>query len=98
MKKEKTRTYVSETREAQAAQTRFHILEAAKKLFRTDGFDRATINKLAEVAAVSMPTIYAIFKSKRGVLQALIDEALPPEQFTTLFDSCMQEKCPKKCL
>lgn len=45
-----------------------------------------------------MPTIYAIFKSKRGVLQALIDEALPPKQFAALVDVSMQEKSPKECL
>jgi AcrR family transcriptional regulator len=92
------RTYNSETRDAQAAQTRSQILEAAKKLFRTEGFDRVTINKLAKAAAVSMPTIYSIFKSKRGVLQSMIDDALPPEQFAELVDGSMQETSPKKRL
>ena len=95
---EKKRIYNSETRDAQAAQTRSHILKAAKKLFQTEGFDRVTINKLAKAAEVSMPTIYAIFKSKRGVLQSLIDDALPPEQFAALVEDSMQEKSPKKRL
>ncbi|MBS3904294.1 MAG: TetR/AcrR family transcriptional regulator [Simkania sp.] len=98
MKREKKRTYTSDTRDEQAAKTRSLILKAAKKLFRTEGFDRVTISKLAEAAKVSMPTIYAIFKSKRGVLQSLIDEALPPEQFTALVDDSMQENSPKKRL
>lgn len=98
MKKEKKRSYNSENRDAQAAQTRCHILEAAKELFQTDGFDRVTISKLAQAAEVSMPTIYAIFKSKRGILQSLIDEALPPEQFEALVDNSMQEQSPIKCL
>lgn len=98
MKQEKKRTYNSENRDAQAAQTRSHILEAAKKLFQTEGFDRVTINKLAEAAEVSMPTIYAIFKSKRGVLQALIDDALPQQQFAALVDNAMQENSPQKYL
>jgi len=98
MGQEKKRTYISETRDAQASQTRTHILEAAKKLFQTEGFDRVTINNLAKAAEVSMPTIYALFKSKRGVLQALIDDALPPEQFAALVDDSMQEKSPKKRL
>lgn len=95
---EKKRAYISETRDVQAAQTRFHILKAAKELFQAEGFDRVTINQLAKAAEVSMPTIYGLFKSKRGVLQALIDEALPPEQFATLVDDSIQEKSPKKCL
>lgn len=95
---EKKRTYNSDTRDAQAALTRSHILEAAKELFQTEGFDRVTIHKIAKAAEVSMPTIYAIFKSKRGMLQALIDDALPPEQFAALVDDSMQEKSPKKRL
>src|SRR5208337_3586955 len=98
MKQEKKRTYNSENRDVQAAQTRSRILEAALELFQTEGFDRVTINKLAKAAKVSMPTIYAIFKSKRGVLQSLIDEALPPEQFAALVDDVMQVKSPKKRL
>jgi AcrR family transcriptional regulator len=95
---EQKRSYNSETRDAQAAQTRSLILKAAQKLFQTEGFDRVTINKLAKAAEVSMPTIYAIFKSKRGVLQSLIDEALPSEKFAALVDDSMQEKSPKKRL
>jgi AcrR family transcriptional regulator len=98
MKEREKRCYNSEMRDAQAAQTRFHILKAAKKLFQTEGFDRVTINMLATAAEVSMPTIYAIFKSKRGVLQALIDEALPPEQFAELVDHSMQAESPQKRL
>jgi len=98
MEQEKKRSYISDTRDAQAAQTRSYILKAAKKLFQTEGFDRVTINKLAKAAEVSMPTIYAIFKSKRGVLQSLIDDALPPEQFAELVEDSMHEKSPKKRL
>jgi AcrR family transcriptional regulator len=94
----KKRIYSSEARTAQAARTRSQILEAAKKLFQTEGFDRVTISNLAKAAGVSMPTIYAVFKSKRGVLQSLIDEALPAEQFTALVDDSMKEKSPKKRL
>lgn len=73
-------------------------MEAAKELFQSEGFDRATINVLAKAAEVSMPTVYAIFKSKRGILQALIDEAFPPEQHAALVDNSMLEKSPKKRL
>jgi AcrR family transcriptional regulator len=98
MAKEKKRTYNSENRGAQAVQTRSRILEAAKELFQTEGFDRVTINKIAQASEVSMPTIYAVFKSKRGMLQSLIDDALPPEQFAALVDNALQEKSPTKYL
>lgn len=98
MKNEKKRIYNSENREAQAAQTRNRILAVSKQLFQSEGFDRVTISKLAKAAEVSMPTIYAIFKSKRGILQSLIDEALPPEEFTELVRETMEEESPVKCL
>lgn len=98
MQPKKKRSYHSENRDVQAAQTRSHILEAAKELFHIEGFDGVTIHKIAEAAGVSAPTIYALFKSKRGVLQTLIDDALPPEQFAALVDDSMHEVSPKKRL
>ena len=77
---------------------RSQILQAAKNLFQTEGFDRVTINRIAQAAEVSIPTIYAIFKSKRGVLQSLIDDAFPPEQFSALVEDSMEEKSPEKRL
>jgi AcrR family transcriptional regulator len=94
----KTRIYTSETRDAKALKTRLQILKAAKRLFQTKGFDRVTIEMLAKTAGVSMPTIYAVFKSKRGVLQSLIDDALPTQQFTALVDDSMSEQSPRKRL
>jgi AcrR family transcriptional regulator len=94
----KKRVYNSEGRVAQAVQTKADILKAAKLLFSKRGFEQVTIGNLAEKAQVSMPTIYSLFKSKKGVLQALIDEALPSEIFATLVDSSMQESSPHKRL
>ena len=95
---EKKRVYSSETRSAQASQTRSQILKAAKQLFQTKGFDRVTIGMLAKAAQVSMPTVYAVFNSKRGVLQSLIDDSLPAEQFNALVDGSMHEQSPKERL
>ena len=97
MKRQK-RVYNSESRNAQAAETRSQILKAAKKLLQKEGFDQVTINSIAKAADVSMPTIYALFKSKRGVLQSLIDDALPAEQFSGLVEESMKEKSPQKRL
>jgi AcrR family transcriptional regulator len=98
MKRVKKRAYHSKTRDAQAAQTKSCILKAAKKLFHTEGFDRITIHKIAMAAEVSIPTIYALFKSKRGVLKSLLDDALPPEQFMALIDKSTNEGSPKNRL
>lgn len=93
---QKKRTYNSENRNAQAAQTRHRILESAKQLFQSDGFECVTIEKLAQAAEVSIPTVYSLFQSKRGVLFALMDEALPTEEFNALVEAGKQEKSAKK--
>ncbi|MEC7840115.1 MAG: TetR/AcrR family transcriptional regulator [Chlamydiota bacterium] len=94
----KKRTYNSKNRENQAKHTKSRILQSAKELFQNEGFDRVTIQQLAQAADVSMPTIYAIFKSKRGVLQSLIDEALPQDEFSDLVQESMNELSAKKRL
>jgi AcrR family transcriptional regulator len=96
MSTRKKRTYTSETRKSQAAQTRRRILEAAKSLFQSKGFEGVTIEEMAQAAEVSAPTIYGLFQSKRGVLRALMDEALPA--FEALVKEAMQEKSPQKHL
>lgn len=92
------RVYNSENRNSQAIETKSRILNSAKKLFSKEGFDRVTISALADHASVSAPTIYALFKSKRGVLQALIDSALPSTDFESLVSESMSEPSPEKRL
>jgi AcrR family transcriptional regulator len=74
--KKKQRTYRSVTREHQAAETRSRIVAAAYRLLRHEGFSRMTIDAIANKADVSVPTVYAIFKSKTGILTALLDESM----------------------
>lgn len=95
MSKIKKRPYRSASRNAQAAQTKSRILAVAKNLFESEGFEYVTIEKIAHSAAVSIPTIYSLFQSKRGVLRALMDEALPKEQFDALVEESIQAKSPK---
>ena len=91
----KKRVYDSEGRRAKAAQTRSHILVCARKLFETEGFEGMTMESLARAAHVSTPTVYALFQSKRGVLRALMDEALPSVQREALVEKVVQEKSLK---
>jgi len=70
------RSYRSVTRERQAAETRLRIIEAADRLLRTKGFSGMTIEAVAKRAYVSVPTVYAIFKSKTGILIALLDQSM----------------------
>ena len=94
MSKLKKRPYKSITRDAQATRTRESILTAAKNLFESEGFEYVTIEKIALTADVSIPTIYALFQSKRGVLRALMDEVFPKQQFDTLVEKSKRAKSP----
>lgn len=94
----KKRIYASEARNVQATQTKARILTSALKLFQSDGFEGVTIEKLAQDAKVSNPLIYALFKSKRGVLRALMDEALPTDKREALVEKARQAKSAKEHL
>jgi AcrR family transcriptional regulator len=72
----KQRTYKSVTRNRQAAETRYRIVQSAHRLLRTKGFSGMTIEAVAKSANVSAPTVYAIFKSKTGILTALLDQSM----------------------
>lgn len=50
------------------------ILRAARRLFEERGFAATTIKDIAKEAAVSMPTVYATFESKAGLITGLLDE------------------------
>lgn len=80
------RRYHSPTRQAQAAQTRAQILDAADHLFRNQGFGRATVREIAEAADVVPETVYAIFGTKARLLTALIDLRLAPDGQTSILD------------
>lgn len=98
MSNRKKRIYTSETRDTQAALTRSRILASARKLFQSEGFEYVTIEKIALAADVSAPTIYSLFQSKRGILRAIIDEALPTEQFEALVERAKQARSAKERL
>jgi AcrR family transcriptional regulator len=67
------REYDSSRRQAQANETRRHILEAARKLFTERGYAGATAEAVAAEAGVSAQTIYAIFKNKKKLLVSLMN-------------------------
>ena len=76
MSKTGKRRYASEARSRAADATKARVLDAAKKLFMRRGIDGVTIAEIAEKAGVASPTIYALYKSKEGILRALMKVAL----------------------
>ena len=70
------RPYHSPKRQAQAAQTRARMLQAAAELFAERGYVRTTVADVARRAGVSEPSVYAVFTSKPGLLAAAIQRAV----------------------
>ena len=68
------RTYDAPRRRARAEATRRSVLDAARQLFAARGIEDTTVSAIAEQAGVSVQTVYATYRSKAGLLVALIDD------------------------
>lgn len=69
------RTYDSLRRHAQAQRTRVEIADAARRLFVAQGWASTTVRDVAREAGVSVPTVYAAYGNKAGLVWALVDAA-----------------------
>ena len=75
------RKYDSGQRNQAAEITKSRVLGAARTLFTRHGIDRVTIAQIAGKARVAVSTIYALYKSKDGILRALRSDALFSSRF-----------------
>jgi AcrR family transcriptional regulator len=91
----KKRAYKSLLRERQAGDTRRRIVEATRKLLEREGYAGMTIEAVARAAQVSVPTVYAIFKSKTGILIALLDQSMFGEDYDELVRQALSAKKPE---
>jgi AcrR family transcriptional regulator len=98
------RPYDSSRRRRQAQETRERMLEAARRLFAERGYAETTIEAIATAADVAVPTVYAAFRSKRGVLAALMrrlvssEEGGPPLLRTAGPRAVLAETDPRRAL
>lgn len=69
------RRYNSLRRTAQAHQTKAAIADAARRLFVSQGWGVTTVRDVAREAGVSVPTVYAAYQNKAGLVWALADAA-----------------------
>ncbi|MCU1384108.1 MAG: putative transcriptional regulator, TetR family [Acidobacteria bacterium] len=90
----RTRTYRSDSRRAKAALNRKRILTAAQKAFSRRGFDEVTIGGVAALAGVSAALVYALFKSKEGLLRALIDTRVFGPDYVSLVEKLTAQTDP----
>lgn len=70
------RTYENAGREAQSAQTRQRILDAARALLVAKGYRATTVAQIARDADVHVDTIYALVGRKPEILRELIELAI----------------------
>jgi len=70
------RDYRSNLRAAQAQETRRSIVEAAARLFVTEGYGATTIDAVADAAGVSRKTVFTAVGGKLDLLKVAMDWAV----------------------
>ena len=70
------RRYRSPQRAEQANATHREIMGAARRLFSSEGYGRTTMEAVASEAGLSVATVYLVFRSKFGLLSALVTDTV----------------------
>jgi AcrR family transcriptional regulator len=78
------RTYDSSRRREAAEQTRQRILAAARERFLTEGYAGTTIAAVAGDAGTAAETVYANFRTKPALLEAVVRAAARGEESTAI--------------
>jgi AcrR family transcriptional regulator len=98
------RRYESPRRREQAAATRREILEAAQRLFESQGYAATPMSAIAAEAGVALKTVYVAFETKSGLLRALWhlllrgDEADVPIGERPWYREVLEEPDPERAL
>jgi AcrR family transcriptional regulator len=98
------RRYESPRRRAQADATRRDILQAARRLFETNGYAATTMADIAMEAGVALKTVYLAFQTKSGLLRTLWnlllrgDESDRPVAERRWYLDVLEEKDPERQL
>lgn len=79
-------TVPADPKQARSRQTKEKIVQAAIRLFETNGYGKTTSIDIAADAGVSVGSFYVYFTDKRQVLLAIFDR-LADELFKNSFDS-----------
>ena len=75
-KPKRRRSYDASGRVQRAAANQERMLEIARGLFAERGYAETTIEAIATAANVAIPTVYAAFGSKRGILTRLLESSV----------------------
>lgn len=88
------RSYRSPARIQQADETKKRIVTAAHNLLSKEGFAAMTVSAVAKAAGVSTQSVYAIFSSKTGLLDAVIDVARFGDRYRQLVAQALGAEDP----
>ncbi|MCU1247267.1 MAG: transcriptional regulator, TetR family [Edaphobacter sp.] len=97
-KKSNKRVYQSSTRQRHADQTRSAIATAARRLLTKSGYAGMTMSAVALAAGVAVPTVYAVFGSKKGIVAELLDQARFGQDYQALVRQAMLVSDPAERL
>src|SRR3954453_22537309 len=59
---------------ADGSAKRRQIMDGAREMFLTQGFDAASMGEIARAAGVSKGTLYVYFKNKEQLFEAIVQE------------------------
>jgi AcrR family transcriptional regulator len=94
----KKRAYQSVVRQRQADDTRSRITASARKLLEEHGYAGMTVEAVAQEAGVAVPTVYAVFGSKTGIVSEILDAARFGESYQDLVREASQTPEPRERL
>jgi len=102
-KQKKTRTYDASRRQQLAAESQERALEAAERLFAARGYAGTTMQDIATEAGLAVPTLYAVFQSKRGLLGRVLDGLVSGERGASIMQTrraqeVLNEPDPRRAL
>jgi len=85
-------------RQRQALATRELIVDAACELFLAQGYMATTIEAISARAGVAISTVYAVFRNKRGILQAIRERWHRESGQRDIYRQAMEQSDPKRRL
>lgn len=63
-------------RSAKTSMYRTLVVDAAERLFATQGYERTKIQEIAGASGLSLGTLYSVFEGKADILEAIHDDRL----------------------
>jgi AcrR family transcriptional regulator len=85
-------------RQRQALATRELIVDAACELFLAQGYMATTIEAISARAGVAVSTVYAVFRNKRGILQAIRERWHQESGQRDIYRQAVEQSDPKRRL